>query len=1196
MKGRKFLFVLDGFERKLRWFQEQDKYKDITSIPDEARCLVKTADADTLRVLVGSTESRFLVTSRLMLRDLEHVAEASCVRHEELTGLPEDAVLDLWKASVPTDRTEATRLKEMFKRVDNHPLAIAVFARRVNDFGSYDQWLKQQPDNSALESTFNGDAEQRISLLVDYAIQGIDEDARFVLKNLYKEKRPTRFAELVPLVSNRLTEDKLRQALELLFQRRLVGRDAGHTLFEAHPIVRSYVWNRLMNNCDPKDAATIRRPDERDTVLETVESLIKEVTDLAEKRHYDQAWRQIKDTLLQRLNSRMVAGRPEVQRLLMTFMTASSTNVNGLSLPLLETRSDQAELMSKLANVLDEMNESEKASIANRWAAAIYLQLGDYRNFLDRQRAGTWSQLYSGFLPNAVEDLIRVVADGCRQTADVSILFPSLCWLGLVSAIAGQGDLLSNLLKTDGQSIMGRWFLQTMAEACVYLGQYDAAIKLIYTAHSQPDDQDKEDRGQLAWESITLGAALVDGKSDWAEAARHLDFALDIGELDRYAIIQDFALAYHARVAVRQGKEAGLYFTRLDSVSRGNYSIPTTVHFLARAEDKFNAAMRFGTVQDRRLRLLSQAQFFAQKARESAGGKGSYGYAQGVTQAVDLENRCRKELGLAPAASGTNASPDIYRLLIDRLQPFHNSLTGGGSCEVTPFQLLESGTKSKAIELSEMDKTIEMESEETRAWWKEQAERVGTETAIRVLVELQELNASVDRLKAEATALRVRDPAQHLEQIALQRLKVRTLAAPSAVPILCRSEAEVTAWASQLREQCEHLGVDDWDNCLHSRTLRGASRQVILTTEDARVFQADADRRMAIDTAPHVARAWWQAIKLEYDGNQDPVVSRLAEAIASEGLTLGDFARHLEYPNPCCIRLAFSRHRLDRALMKHPFVHDVSNWTTEQVKAELDSVRGRIGWADANKSARQLWHAWEVSNENDPVTVLRIAEELAYRKATISDYYTAHVDSNTDHAQAILHYLDYKRLKDHETNRKLLDKARQDGDHLRAKELQLLIDAENAKPAELFPTEFTDTRGWSDEEIRSQLERVKKENLDWENTTKTAREWWTAFEQENLVRFVLVLRLAEELRYRRATITEFFLAYVYSNTDSIQANLHYLDYSRLKKQASVERTAPKPSPADVDIDEFSFTLDDFFGLKESGDEDSEITSDGEGAG
>ena len=46
----------------------------------------------------------------------------------------------------------------------------------------------------------------------------------------------------------------------------------------------------------------------------------------------------------------------------------------------------------------------------------------------------------------------------------------------------------------------------------------------------------------------------------------------------------------------------------------------------------------------------------------------------------------------------------------------------------------------------------------------------------------------------------------------------------------------------------------------------------------------------------------------------------------------------------------------------------------------------------------------------------------------------------------------------------------------------------------------------------------------------------------------LVLRLAEELAVRKATITEFFLAYVYSNTDNIQANLSYLDYTRLKKE------------------------------------------------
>jgi hypothetical protein len=46
------------------------------------------------------------------------------------------------------------------------------------------------------------------------------------------------------------------------------------------------------------------------------------------------------------------------------------------------------------------------------------------------------------------------------------------------------------------------------------------------------------------------------------------------------------------------------------------------------------------------------------------------------------------------------------------------------------------------------------------------------------------------------------------------------------------------------------------------------------------------------------------------------------------------------------------------------------------------------------------------------------------------------------------------------------------------------------------------------------------------------------------------------LKLRNATIAEFFLAYVYSNTDNIQANLHYLDYSRLK------RANEKPEPAE----------------------------------
>ena len=101
--------------------------------------------------------------------------------------------------------------------------------------------------------------------------------------------------------------------------------------------------------------------------------------------------------------------------------------------------------------------------------------------------------------------------------------------------------------------------------------------------------------------------------------------------------------------------------------------------------------------------------------------------------------------------------------------------------------------------------------------------------------------------------------------------------------------------------------------------------------------------------------------------------------------------------------------------------------------------------------------------------------------------------------------------------------------------------------ANALPNGITNTAGWSDAQVSQKLDEVKK-NLDWDNTTGSARKWWEAFESENKTRMPLVLRLAEELQVRKATITEFFLAYVYSNTDNIQANLSYLDYTRLKKE------------------------------------------------
>jgi ATP-dependent Clp protease ATP-binding subunit ClpX len=99
---------------------------------------------------------------------------------------------------------------------------------------------------------------------------------------------------------------------------------------------------------------------------------------------------------------------------------------------------------------------------------------------------------------------------------------------------------------------------------------------------------------------------------------------------------------------------------------------------------------------------------------------------------------------------------------------------------------------------------------------------------------------------------------------------------------------------------------------------------------------------------------------------------------------------------------------------------------------------------------------------------------------------------------------------------------------------------------------ISNTCGWTEDRVQARLDQVQ-EALDWENTTGSARKWWEAFIHENQQRKPLVLRLAEELALRKATIMEFFMAYIYSNTDDIQANIHYMDYTRLKSEEAKKR-------------------------------------------
>lgn len=223
-----------------------------------------------------------------------------------------------------------------------------------------------------------------------------------------------------------------------------------------------------------------------------------------------------------------------------------------------------------------------------------------------------------------------------------------------------------------------------------------------------------------------------------------------------------------------------------------------------------------------------------------------------------------------------------------------------------------------------------------------------------------------------------------------------------------------------------------------------------------------------------------------------------------------------------------------------------SEWASKE--SGQMTIRFKTASVGSNKRLIDFW-----ASKNDTTQ-----EQVQQRAVLTPDEIGRPVDNiatffmpNTPVFQGFLtpHFLTpemYSRIKEFASEDKIL-KLRDHAIEYEEKDPEIIVSSSGAVGPAGLPPGITNTAGWSEEEVRKKLEEVKVEKLEWNNTTGSARKWWEAFENENKTRIALVLRLGEELSNRKSTITDFFLAYVYSNTENIQANLHYLDYTRLKK-------------------------------------------------
>ncbi len=95
---------------------------------------------------------------------------------------------------------------------------------------------------------------------------------------------------------------------------------------------------------------------------------------------------------------------------------------------------------------------------------------------------------------------------------------------------------------------------------------------------------------------------------------------------------------------------------------------------------------------------------------------------------------------------------------------------------------------------------------------------------------------------------------------------------------------------------------------------------------------------------------------------------------------------------------------------------------------------------------------------------------------------------------------------------------------------------------------ITNTQGWTSEKIAAKLAEVECQ-IDYNHSLgRSSDKWWLAFKQENKQNMSAVLQLAEEIATRNARIYDWFMAFVYSNSDSILSTLLFWDYTRTKKE------------------------------------------------
>jgi tetratricopeptide (TPR) repeat protein len=264
LAARPFLLVLDGLERVLIAYHRSDAAQLADDAVEDAEAegdrtptnCVRPDDGELLRQFRACTQSKFLMSSRLMPRELLSPAGTPPpgVRRHQLLGLdPRDAEQMLRDAGI---RGTGERMQRYLERQFGcHPLIVGIVAGLVrNHFkapGDFDQW-ENDPNGGASVDLTDKDIKQRRNHILKQAFDGLDKLTHALIARIAMISNAVGWDVLEALNPARHHPAHaanpgrwLNRALADLEARGLLQCDRHARKFDLHPVVRGYAVRSL---------------------------------------------------------------------------------------------------------------------------------------------------------------------------------------------------------------------------------------------------------------------------------------------------------------------------------------------------------------------------------------------------------------------------------------------------------------------------------------------------------------------------------------------------------------------------------------------------------------------------------------------------------------------------------------------------------------------------------------------------------------------------------------------------------------------------------------------------------------------------------------------------------------------------------------------------------------------------------------